>query len=58
MKSNGVNTDSEMLYGYFFTNKTREPLDKLADEIKKENYKFVDIYLDEDNLLWLHVEKN
>jgi len=24
MKSNGVNTDSEMLYGYFFTNHTPE----------------------------------
>lgn len=57
MKSSGVNTDSQMLYGYFFTNKTREPLQKLADDLKKENYKFVDIYPDEENLLWLHVEK-
>lgn len=57
MKSNGVNTDREMLYGYFFTNKTREPLQKLADELKKQSYKFVDIYPDENNLLWLHIEK-
>lgn len=57
MKSNGVDTDSEMLYGYFFTNKTREPLEKLAKELENKNYKFVDIYPDKDNLLWLHVEK-
>jgi len=52
-----VNPDNEMLYGYFFTNKTREPLERLADDLKKENYKYVSIYPDEDNLLWLHVEK-
>ncbi|MCO4292258.1 DUF695 domain-containing protein [Solitalea sp. MAHUQ-68] len=57
MKSNGVNTDSEMLYGYFFTNQTSDQLEKLADQLKGENYKFVDIHQDEDKLFWLHVER-
>jgi hypothetical protein len=57
MNSNGVNTDSEMLYGYFFTNQTPSQLEELADHLKSENYKFVDIYQDEDKLYWLRVER-
>lgn len=57
MKSNGVNTESEMLYGYFFTNQTPGQLEKLGEQLRTENYKFVDIYQDEDQLFWLHVER-
>ena len=31
MKSNGVTTDKKMLYGYFFTNHTRAPLESVAN---------------------------
>jgi hypothetical protein len=57
MKSSGVNTDNEMLYGYFFTNQTSEKLEKLADQLKGEDYNFVDIHQDDSMLFWLHVER-
>jgi len=57
MKANGVNTDTKMLYGYFFTNQEPESLEDVAKELKALNFEFVDIYQDEDSLYWLHLER-
>lgn len=57
MKSNGVNTDTNMLYGYFFTNTEPKKLESVADELKELNFQFVDIYQVEDSTYWLQVER-
>ncbi|WP_256375286.1 ribonuclease E inhibitor RraB [Pedobacter sp. ok626] len=57
MKEKGVNTDTTMLYGYFFTNETKKPLEAAAEELKKKNFQFVKIYQSDDNIYWLHVER-
>lgn len=57
MKSNGVNTNTKMLYGYFFTNDEPKKLEKVAEELKKQGFEYVDIYPDETNQYWLHMER-
>jgi hypothetical protein len=57
MKEKGVNTDTIMLYGYFFTNETKKPLESAAEELKKKNFRFVEIYQTDDQIYWLHVER-
>lgn len=57
MKEKGVNTDTTMLYGYFFTNETRKPLESAAEELKKKNFQLVEIYQTDDMIYWLHVER-
>lgn len=57
MHSNGIDTNKEMLYGYFFTNKEPSKLEELAKELRENNYKFVSIHQDEDLLYWLHLER-
>lgn len=57
MKDTGVNTDTTMLYGYFFTNETRKPLEAAAEELKKKNFRFVEIYQSDDDTYWLHIER-
>lgn len=57
LKEKGVNTDTIMLYGYFFTNETKKPLEAAAEELKKKNFQFVEIYQSDDNIYWLQVER-
>lgn len=57
MKEKGVNTDTTMLYGYFFTNETKKPLEAASEELKKKNFQFIEIYQSDDNIYWLHVER-
>ncbi|MFA4868869.1 MAG: ribonuclease E inhibitor RraB [Pedobacter sp.] len=57
LKEKGVNTDTTMLYGYFFTNETKKPLEALAEELKKKNFQIVEIDQRDDNIYWLHVER-
>ncbi|MFC5462647.1 ribonuclease E inhibitor RraB [Massilia niabensis] len=53
----------EMLWGYFFTNAQRQPLELAARELAKSGYRVVNIYLSDKNkpsdpdLWWLHVER-
>jgi hypothetical protein len=53
----------EMLWGYFFTNQHRQPLELAAKALTKRGYRLVNIYLsDKDkpgdpDLWWLHVER-
>ena len=52
-----------LLWGYFFTNSSREPLERVAKALEARGYRFVDIHLGEKDvssdpdLWWLHVEK-
>ena len=44
-----------LLWGYFFTDADKEPLEKLNTILVGENYQHVGIHFDE--VWWLHVEK-
>jgi hypothetical protein len=57
MKQKGVNTDTTMLYGYFFTNETKKTLESAVKELKKRNFQFVEIFQTDDQIYWLHVER-
>ena len=52
-----------MLWGYFFTDDSREDLQRAAPLLEAQGYRLVDIYLgdkdspQEPDLWWLHVEK-
>lgn len=57
MKSNGVNTDTTMLWGYFFTSNKNDKFSQVANELQSKGFKFVDIYQSEDKSYWLHLER-
>ena len=52
-----------LLWGYFFTDKSKEKLRAVSSLLEKEGYRFVDIYQAKDehdkvlDYWWLHVEK-
>jgi hypothetical protein len=53
----------EMLWGYFFTHQTRQPLQSVTGELSQLGYRVVKIYLSDKkqptdpDLWWLHVER-
>ena len=54
--------DSDMLWGYFFTDASTEKLRIAAAELEIRGYKFVDIHGpepedDDQRTIWLHVER-
>lgn len=52
------NLEGDMLWGFYFTNRTKEPLAPVAKQLEKKGYRVVSIYLDEaKENWWLHVEK-
>jgi len=54
------NLEGDMLWGYFFTDPDPKKLQPVADYLTNAGYKFVDIFLadDDDNeIYFLHVEK-
>lgn len=57
LHSNGVNTDTIMLWGYFFTSNKKVNFDKVANELKSKNFDFVEIFQAEDKSYWLHLER-
>jgi len=58
MELRGINTSSELLYGYFFYGKNVDNLKSLSNELKKENFKFVRAEpIDDDERIILHIEK-
>lgn len=57
MHNNGVDTNNDMLYGYFFTNSKPNKLEKVSEYLKKEGFKYVDIYPDDTGEYWLHLER-
>jgi len=52
-----------MLWGYFFTDSSKERLEKVAPLLEQQGYRFVEIFLSdketesEPDLWWLHIEK-
>jgi len=57
MKSNGVNTDTTMLWGYFFTAKKKDKFEEVVNELKSKKFDFVEIYQADDKSYWLHLER-
>lgn len=57
MKANGVNSNTVMLWGYFFTNEKSGPLKIVASELEQKKFKFVEIYQDSGQIYWLHMER-
>lgn len=66
-KSISASTDWDLkkplLWGYFFTDKSKDKLKVVGSLLEKEGYRFVDIYQAKDengkalDYWWLHVEK-
>lgn len=52
-----------MLWGYFFTHPSRQPLELASQELSRQGYRVVKIYLSDKehaadpDLWWLHVER-
>jgi tetratricopeptide (TPR) repeat protein len=58
MELQGIKTNSDLLYGYFFYGKDDKLLKELSSELKKEGFKFVRAETIEDNeTIILHLEK-
>lgn len=57
MKSSGVNTNSKMLWGYFFKSKNKDKFEQVANELKAKDFDFVEIYKTKDKMYWLHLER-
>lgn len=57
MKSNGVNTDTTMLWGYFFTSNKKDKFEQVTKELKNKGFGFVEIFQAEDKSFWLHLER-
>ncbi len=57
MELQGVDTKKPLLYGYFFYDKDNLKLEKLKEELLKNNYKLVRLELTEKQQFILHVEK-
>ena len=57
MHANGVNTDTTMLWGYFFSATKKDNFDRVAKELKDKNFIFVESYQADDKSYWLHLEQ-
>ena len=58
MELKGIDTDSKLLYGYFFYGKDEDLLKQLNRELKKEEFTFVRAEpIDDDGMIILHLEK-
>lgn len=54
----GWDMSKPMLWGYFFTNPTRDELEVAAKALAGDGYRVVEICEDDDEpLFWLHVER-
>lgn len=51
------NVDGLMLWGYFFTDRSQEKLDKTATHLATLGYRFVGTHEDDDGMRWLHMER-
>ena len=57
MELQGVDTKKPLLYSFFFYDKDKSKLEKLKDELLKDNYKLVRLENTEKQEFILHVEK-
>ncbi|MBK9529159.1 MAG: tetratricopeptide repeat protein [Acidobacteria bacterium] len=53
----GVNTNKPLLYGYFFFDRDKAKLERLAANLIKQNYSLVRLERNDDGVCVLHVEK-
>lgn len=44
LKAKGVNTDTKMLWGYFFNSATKDKLALVSNELKTDGFEFVKIF--------------
>src|SRR6476660_9920592 len=52
------NVDGPMLWGYFFTDRSAEKLERAATVLVAQGYRLVEVREDEDgSTRWLHVER-
>jgi hypothetical protein len=62
-KKSGWDMSKDMLWGYFFTNSTRAPLERIAQQLQAQGYTVVNIHLsdkaatNDPDFWWLHIEK-
>ncbi|MBT32948.1 MAG: hypothetical protein CMO01_25095 [Thalassobius sp.] len=56
MQLQGINTDTELLYGYFFYNSSQSELKKLVAKLEKLNYNIAEL-AKRENKYFLHAEK-
>ncbi|MGE9312608.1 ribonuclease E inhibitor RraB [Niabella sp. CJ426] len=58
MQSQGINTDTLLLYGYFFNAKNKADLQNAVSSLKELNLRYVNVYpADSSDLWWLHMER-
>lgn len=57
MKSNGINTNTTMLWGYFFTSNRKDKFEQVTNELRNKGFDFVEIFQAEDKSFWLHLER-
>lgn len=57
MELQGVDTKRPLLFGYFFYDKDKSKLEKLKDELLKDNYRLVSLEKVDKNKYILHLEK-
>ena len=57
MKAQGVNTDTTMLWGYFFIADKQNQFDEVKSKLANQHFDFVEVYQAEDKSYWLHVER-
>jgi len=60
--NNGWDMSCPMLWGYFFTDTSRQKLESASTELEKLGYRYVDLYVpdleeDEDEYFFLHMER-
>jgi len=58
MKENGVNPNTKMLWGYFFTSEKKDKFFQVAGKLKSKGFDFVEIYQAKDKSYWLHLERS
>ena len=61
MRDNGINTDQDLLWGFFFADRDPSKLEGVVPKLEKSGYQFVDIFeadddAREDSSFFLHVE--
>ncbi len=57
LEAQGVETKKPLLYGYFFYDRDRAKLERLAADLIKQNYSLVRLEKNDDEICILHVEK-
>lgn len=57
MKSEGVNTKTPMLWGYFFVAPKQRNFEQIKNELNSQNFEFIKIFQSDNKDYWLHFER-